>query len=408
MFNRRKRKQQSDSDCVQYDEQGDSEFISKTFDVVATNDPGTSMEVLSQLMREYGITSFKKFLSRSDVLEAFEPDILWVMHLHNFIAFEDYLAIETSAKLTSYLRSTLVIAAAAAYESHELDLSASYPASICADVLSFIFHHSTMVIAPSSSHIATDLQEKCTRILDNSFLPEGDTVLQPDDVGVFCHILWIIAGGSSFPAVKACQIHQLTRLLSRRVSTSRNTMITTDTHAAQVDNGMDVGNSHSGCQHQHGMDWQCVYVHPLHALSLLEMSPAVYVTALDRLLRMQGPDSPFDHAVARRLRDDITPGVQSVLMLLLEGSSREGILTWRADLPLVITTDSIAAAAAAAAAARSGSSSSSSSSNGSSSSSRRHRSSNQSLADLKSILFVATATARVGNHHQFNSHHLCY
>jgi hypothetical protein len=335
MFTSKKRKLGSSREPIDFD--GKS-VVCKLLNCFGEHDPTAAMDNLSLLLEDLGLPDFSFLLKLPEVLQAFQVDIFWIIHLNGFIVFLDYIRLVDKSTIVGFIRRNY-IATAATSISDDDDPFDSIPLSICADITLYLFN---MTKANDHGNTTDADIQKISNILNQCFLPNiSNGPLQPSDIQLFSDILATISCSIEHEAVQEMQIDQISNILSYEIRTYRSTTAASPpvTHPSPASEEYDSASVDRECQAVNNTD-------PFSCLWRLRLPAIIFLKAFDRVLRAENRRSPFDPEFSKSLMTNTAPGVYSALYLFFECASRDGLLSWKSSSPQAFNTESIARHAA--------------------------------------------------------------
>jgi hypothetical protein len=312
-------------------------------DCFGERDPTSAMNELALLLQESELSSFNQLLLFPEVITSFQVDVFWVMHLNDFITFSEYIRQVDELVLVEFIRRNY-LAAFEDEESGDVQHCSSVPLSMCADMTLYLFGMSSK---NSDNEAAMDgTTEKLIRIMDCLFLPEVSLgPLHPQDVQVFSDLLATIACSIDNDAVYKLQIRQIGRILDYEVEMLG--VSASHTARAQGHNSSTLTRNNQQ-NREHSNPWGTL--NPISCLLNLGLPTSLFLRAFDRSLKADTTKSPFDFITntsssyfsATKSSPIATPGVSTVMTVLLDSASRIGFTSWKTFLPQSFSLESIA------------------------------------------------------------------
>ena len=283
-----------------------------------------SIEQLALLLVEFNLDSFDYIIKIPALLHTFQVDVFWLMHLNGFISFWDYIIEAKEAMIIDFVRQNYLNAAAEDTGSPNNGAYESIPLSICADITLYLFN----LMKTTSDRQANSI---INRIINGIFLPDillG--TLKPSDIQLFSDILATTSCSAEREALQELQIQQIARLLRYDIElcpiAPRNTF------------SLHRGDRESPNREAAHSEKSPFYsVDPFYTLASLHLPVDIFLKAFDRLLRTEDPLSPFNHEHWNISMINTTPGVQSVVSVLLESASRDGLSLWKVSPPILLS-----------------------------------------------------------------------
>ena len=359
-------------------------------DCFVSRDSVSAIHYVEHFIDEFRLRSLDHLLKLPEVLSTLQVDVFWILHLNGYMRFLEYISLIGAPNVTDFIRRSYL---ASNTSSDTTDGSKNaVPLSICANIVLYLFN---MTIAPDTP---PSLIKKMKRILDDAFLQSPRSgLLKLSDILVFSDLIATISCNIERDALQELQVEQISRLLSHQIcvySTSPSSLSyessiyhTTDYSAST--HGSEQSGTQKVIDNQKSALLNCTD-DPFDCLINLQLPLIVYLKAFDRALRAEVSKSPFDFELNNTLMAETTPGTYSVISLLFESASLDGLSTWKSTIPLDLNAETISHYAAINL-IKSGSKNSMGNNN-----LLLSQRSTAKLFPLLSMLYLATASARAG------------
>lgn len=305
-------------------------------------DVSTAIDNLAILKSELQLSSFDGFLKLDIILNSFEMDIYWILHLNGCIEYANYVEVADEVKIIDFIRSNFL----KYLENSDYADEYNVLLSTAAHILLYIFNIGR---EPVTSVIVD--KNKVNRILDLIFLQSAvEGILHPNDIQMFTNMLATISCSTENDAIVDLQVQQISRLLSHQIcsySFIPNESSSANSEASSILSPSDIRDITSDREQLDGdsLNLSWCSPDPLKCLIELKLDPIIYLKAFDRALRSETNKSPFDPQQSYSHMTNISPGTQSVITILFESASRGGLALWKTSMPQILSVDTIVAQA---------------------------------------------------------------
>ena len=310
--------------------------------------PISAIQEVEQLIEDFNISNLDHILRLPEILSKLQVDVFWILHLNGYIQFLEYINLTEAANVTEFIRR-IYHAANAVTESID-DGKYMVPLSMCANIVLYLFN---MTIAPG---IPPLIDEKIRRILGDAFLPSPDMgPLDATDILIFTDLLATISCNIERDALQELQIEQISKLLSYQIrlhpvpKSSLSSVAETAHKSHYIDfiQGSEYEGPQNNCEGKHGREENFLEDShpngPFDCLVNLQLPLIVYLRAFDRALRGEDSSSPFDFQRNNTLMAETIAGTYSVMYLLFESASLDGLSTWKTTIPFDLKAETISA-----------------------------------------------------------------